>query len=261
MELLVTWQDVGSEGYTSVIPENLFERDGRVQHDIVGPKGGKYAAVCDVVTEAGLVYLNYAPYEAKNIGHHYCGTLRLAFGDAHRRGMPEVTWKGELGNSFERLAPPPLLRWQASQLDAAMTPFEPAGIEDARKRTLRAITDRRGQSTFRKSLMNVYGDKCAVTKCNEQAVLEAAHIVGYKGDHTNHVQNGLLLRADIHTLFDLHLLSIDPTTWEVVLQKKLQKGPYGKLCGAVIARPSEAEHCPNTEALRGHLEELKRLDV
>ena len=39
--------------------------------------------------------------------------------------------------------------------------------------------------------------------------LEAAHIIPYKGSSTNHIQNGILLRADIHTLFDLDLLRID----------------------------------------------------
>src|ERR1700722_13744752 len=41
-------------------------------------------------------------------------------------------------------------------------------------------------------------------------VLEAAHITPYMGASTNSLLNGLLLRADIHTLFNLGLISIDP---------------------------------------------------
>ncbi|WP_200883691.1 HNH endonuclease [Archangium violaceum] len=51
-----------------------------------------------------------------------------------------------------------------------------------------------------------YGGRCALTDCEEPRVLEAAHIFPYHGPQTNHVTNGLLLRADLHVLFDLGLL-------------------------------------------------------
>jgi len=57
--------------------------------------------------------------------------------------------------------------------------------------------------------MNAYERRCAITGCTIDHVLEAAHISPYLGEHTNHVTNGLLLRADIHTLFDRGLIKVD----------------------------------------------------
>ncbi|MEO2018753.1 MAG: HNH endonuclease signature motif containing protein [Fuerstiella sp.] len=57
------------------------------------------------------------------------------------------------------------------------------------------------------------------------AVLEAAHIRPYRRPEDNDVQNGLLLRADIHTLFDLNLLGIEPGTWQIHIHPRIKKRP------------------------------------
>jgi hypothetical protein len=72
-----------------------------------------------------------------------------------------------------------------------------------------AIKTRRGQPAFRQALLTEYKGTCCITGCKIEAVLEAAHIIPH-GDETNYsVYNGLLLRADVHTLFDLGLLRIN----------------------------------------------------
>lgn len=48
-----------------------------------------------------------------------------------------------------------------------------------------------------------------MTGSRAEAVLEAAHDIGYKGPKTNRPQNRLLLRSDLHTLFDLRLVAVD----------------------------------------------------
>ena len=88
------------------------------------------------------------------------------------------------------------------------TLFDPTNIADARERISRSITLRRGQRLFRNDLIVAYAGKCAVTNCSVIDVLEAAHIHPYRGPDTNKVPNGLLLRSDIHTLFDCGLLAI-----------------------------------------------------
>jgi hypothetical protein len=59
--------------------------------------------------------------------------------------------------------------------------------------------------------------KCAISGCGFAEVLEAAHIHPYcvGGEGTNDPSNGLLLRADLHILFDLHYLSIDPRNYTI----------------------------------------------
>lgn len=83
---------------------------------------------------------------------------------------------------------------------------------DEREQIIRAIKLRRGQQKFRKKLLKLYNNTCVITGCKIIDILEAAHIKPYRGKKDNHPSNGLLLRADIHTLFDLDLLGIDPAT-------------------------------------------------
>ena len=89
---------------------------------------------------------------------------------------------------------------------------DPTGTKNARERTLSLIVRRQGQPAFRRQLIAAYKGRCAITGCEVQAVLEAAHIVPYKGSKTNDPGNGLLLRADMHTLFDLRLVAVDVAT-------------------------------------------------
>lgn len=81
---------------------------------------------------------------------------------------------------------------------------------DERERILRQICERRGQRKFRDALRGRYGDRCVISGCTVLHVLEAAHICPYRGEPDNHPENGLLLRADLHTLFDLDLIGIEP---------------------------------------------------
>tara|TARA_X000001036_G_scaffold350548_1_gene331261 strand:- start:112 stop:948 length:837 start_codon:yes stop_codon:yes gene_type:complete len=71
------------------------------------------------------------------------------------------------------------------------------------------VKARQGQATFRRELLKFYGGECVVTGCTDEQVLHAAHIRSVKdgGKHAN--WNGLLLRSDIHQLFDLGLVTID----------------------------------------------------
>lgn len=87
---------------------------------------------------------------------------------------------------------------------------EPKNHEEVRKITLQSIATRRGQTKFRQYLLNAYNYRCVITGCNAEEALEAAHIIAYCETENNAINNGLLLRADIHTLFDLNLIAIAP---------------------------------------------------
>lgn len=130
--------------------------------------------------------------------------------------------------------------------------FDPTDIEDARSKTLAAVVRRRGQSAFRDALRDAYGDRCCLTDCNLVDVLEAAHIHPYRGDQTNVVSNGLLLRTDIHTLFDLFLLRIDPINLTVQISPKLIGTEYASLQGRRVATPVDPGKAPSPKALEVH---------
>lgn len=135
--------------------------------------------------------------------------------------------------------------------------FDPNSVEDARTRVTRAIVQRRGNSAFRKALLAAYEKRCAVTGCDLVEALEAAHIVPYKGDQTNHITNGLLLRADIHTLFDLNLIAFDPKTLKVRVSATIAGTAFADhLKGLKLQLPRNPELAPNVEALQARLKKL-----
>jgi predicted restriction endonuclease len=85
-------------------------------------------------------------------------------------------------------------------------------------------------------------------------VLEAAHIIPYQGAKTNHPSNGLLLRADVHTLFDLGLVAVDTKRMTILVSSRLQPTEYSQYAGRLLALPTRREDWPSTEALDSHRE-------
>ena len=132
--------------------------------------------------------------------------------------------------------------------------FSPVSMSDARDIVLRAIVQRRGQHNFRSKLLSAYKFCCCVTEEASIQVLEAAHIVPYNGEATNHIQNGLLLRSDVHTLFDLKLLSVNSEDYTVAISPLLVSSSYANFAGVRIRIPDAEEQRPAREALRLHRE-------
>jgi hypothetical protein len=133
--------------------------------------------------------------------------------------------------------------------------FNPSGIADARDRVLSSIVRRRGQPAFRQHLLAAYEGRCAITGCNLEPVLEAAHIIPYRGPHTNHPCNGLLLRTDLHTLFDLKLVAIDVSTMSLLISPSLAGTCYEEYRGRPISLPNEPRSQPSRAALEQHRKE------
>src|SRR5215469_15318016 len=127
--------------------------------------------------------------------------------------------------------------------------FDPNDEADGRKRELASIVRRQGQPKFRKQLLELYEGRCAISGFDAVAALEAAHIIPYNGDKTNHPCNGLLLRSDLHTLFDLGLLTVDSSTMQVTLASPLFGTTYAALAGKTIRLPRQSHHWPSKEAL------------
>ena len=117
--------------------------------------------------------------------------------------------------------------------------FDPTDAEDARRRVAASIVVRQGQGEFRGRLRAGYGDRCAVSGCCVVHVLEAAHVTPYLGPRTNHPSNGLLLRADLHTLFDLGLLAIDAVSMTVLLDPALDGTEYEAFRGVALRVPGD----------------------
>ena len=130
-----------------------------------------------------------------------------------------------------------LARWLLTRATSLADDEADEGVDltplgfDERAKVRRAIRVRRGQYAFRQSLMTRFGARCIISACTVQGVLEAAHIRPYRGPQDNHPANGLLLRADLHTLFDLNLIAIQPETLRIVIHSDLRGTEYDRFTG------------------------------
>ena len=135
--------------------------------------------------------------------------------------------------------------------------FDPDSAKDAREKTLVSIRIRKGQPKFRKQLLKAFGEKCAITGCRAVEALEAAHILPYKGSEWNHASNGILLRADIHTLFDLGLIHVDSENLTVTLANDVIDPEYRSLHSMKVSEPKGGFSLESRDALRKHSEDVR----
>jgi putative restriction endonuclease len=69
---------------------------------------------------------------------------------------------------------------------------------------------RLGQGAFRVLVTEAYDKRCAITGERTLPVLQASHIKPFKRSGPNRISNGLLLRSDLHLLFDAGYLTVTP---------------------------------------------------
>jgi putative restriction endonuclease len=137
-----------------------------------------------------------------------------------------------------------------AELDEHSVADIPDNDEDARDRVAREVVARRGQSAFRAVLIDAYRGRCAITGCNALPVLEAAHLRPYRGPAWNVVTNGLLLRADIHSLLDQQLLAPEPDSRTIWISSQLMGTPYEELSGRPLADPAAPSQRPAANVLQ-----------
>lgn len=119
------------------------------------------------------------------------------------------------------------------------------------------VLPRLGPGLFRVLVKEAYSRKCAITGERTLPVLEAAHIKPYSVVMRHEVSNGLLLRADLHKLFDEGYITVDPHDRRVVVSKRIKeefengKEYYG-LEGRVLREPLEPWAKPLKENLEYH---------
>lgn len=120
------------------------------------------------------------------------------------------------------------------------------------------ILPRRGQGEFRLLVTDIYGRRCAVTNERTLPALEAAHIRPFSDGGEHKPQNGLLLRRDIHRLFDTGYVTISPDlNFEVSprIREEFENGrDYYSLYGKRIATPHRPDLRPDPAALNWHNE-------
>lgn len=152
--------------------------------------------------------------------------------------------------------------WEAVQ--DALRASSPLGFSEpaARFGTPTLVTPRLGQGAFRVLVTDLYERRCAVTRERTLPALEAAHIRPYADGGGHMPTNGLLLRRDIHSLFDQGYVTVTPDLrFEVSrrIREEYENGRhYYALDGAKIDKPKDPGHQPDRAALIWHNENCFR---
>ncbi|MEK7316410.1 MAG: HNH endonuclease [Candidatus Eisenbacteria bacterium] len=124
------------------------------------------------------------------------------------------------------------------------------------------VRPRLGQGTFRLAVTAAYDRACAVTHEHSLPALEAAHIRPFAEEGTHEVSNGLLLRSDIHRLFDKGYVGVTPEYRFVVskaLKEDFENGKsYYPLHGREIWLPENMPERPDVKMLGWHIAERFR---
>jgi|WetSurMetagenome_2_1015567.scaffolds.fasta_scaffold119560_2 putative restriction endonuclease len=124
------------------------------------------------------------------------------------------------------------------------------------------VLPRLGQGSFRVMVTDAYQRICAITREKTLPALEAAHIKPFSENGPHSISNGLLLRSDIHRLFDSGYVTItDNCCFEVSkrIKEEFNNGEqYNKFHGSKIHIPFEPQFKPNSEYLNWHNENVYR---
>ena len=144
-------------------------------------------------------------------------------------------------------------------------PATVAAQEGARYGTPTLVAPRLGQGSFRVLVTDVYRYRCAISSERTLPVLQAAHIRPYAEGGQHDLSNGLLLRSDLHTLFDQHYITIEPNKKTLIISRRIREQfengrDYYALNDRLLAQPVDALALPSAQNLTYHYERFSELE-
>jgi putative restriction endonuclease len=187
--------------------------------------------------------------------------------------IPEDFKQGiQMGKGYEMESGTGLRLWQevTARLSGAVArllgrasigPATIAALDSPRFGTPSLVTPRLGQGSFRVLVTDAYRYRCAMTSERTLPVLEAAHIRPYANGGEHALSNGLLLRSDLHTLFDLGYVTVDPKEKKILVSDRIKAEfengrEYYKLRGEKLVLPQNPLAIPSTESLTYHADHV-----
>lgn len=112
-----------------------------------------------------------------------------------------------------------------------------SNVPDVPKWATRNVRLRRGQFKLRQKLFIYHKSRCAITECSIQPLLDACHIYPFADSNNCEAKNGILLRSDIHDLFDAHLLTIGIESRTIYIHSSVIDTTYRAYHGQQIVCP------------------------
>jgi putative restriction endonuclease len=122
------------------------------------------------------------------------------------------------------------------------------------------VMPRLGQGSFRVFVTDAYNRRCAVTEERTLPTLEASHVKPYSKNGPHHINNGILLRADIHKLLDAGYATISPD-YHLEVSRRIKTDfnngkNYYSMHGAKLRVPEREDLCPSREYITWHNENV-----
>ena len=147
--------------------------------------------------------------------------------------------------------------YAAGETDDLLSP------SDDPERPLRIIRARLGQGAFRSLVTDAYTRRCAISGERTLPALEAAHIKSYAEAGPNRTENGLLLRSDLHRLFDSGYVTVTPERRIEVsrrIKEEFENGrDYYRFHGEkLVVEPNDPVERPDVGYLAWHNEKVFR---
>jgi HNH endonuclease len=245
----MAWESFG-EANGAATKLEMLERIGRLRHDAAIDYTGKYEIGCLLIAQP--IFFDESDWVRPP--DDWSGSIQrgksydIAFGEGRRIYMECM----ERAARYERRSP--LAAGASTHGDSEADRFGDAQL----------VRPRLGQGGFRVAVTDVYGRQCAISTEHSLPALEAAHIRGYADGGAHDVRNGLLLRADIHRLFDAGFVTVTPE-YRFKVSRRLRDDysngrVYYELQDAIersgrIHLPQSAEHYPDPEVLAWHVRE------
>lgn len=148
-----------------------------------------------------------------------------------------------------------------ARIDVSAATSSPLSVDPARYGDEYLARARLGQGAFRVLVTDAYQRRCAITGERTLPVLEAAHIRPYADEGPHRVNNGLLLRSDLHKLFDDGYLTVTPDMRIEIsgrIREEFENGrEYYQHHGQTLRiRPASAVERPSAEFIRWHNENV-----
>lgn len=137
---------------------------------------------------------------------------------------------------------------------------DPLMWRDERLTRLGVGVVRESQGRFRELLLDAYAGACAVTLYDARPALDGAHILPFMGRPSDTARNGLLLRSDIHRLFDRYLLTVDTSSMTAVVSTRLEQTRYSELHGTELSLPKDERLWPSARHLQMHHERFAQAE-
>ncbi len=232
--------------------------------------GVKNGARSEFELRASIEKFHESPLKSRTDYTIGCILLQSPFFFSEPDWIPVSDWSPSIvrGKSYETSEARGLAIWSDVELRLrARDVAAPDFVEDERDWEVkyggpRTVFQRLGQGAFRVIVTDSYRRTCAITGSHVLHVLDAAHIRPVTDEGSHHPSNGLLLRQDVHTLFDRGYVTVTPEHRIEVSRRIKSEFDNGKeyyaLHGNTIVLPEIHAFRPSPPSLTWHNENVYR---